>query len=69
MKHIKFALLLVLFMAVTAMSLGTNASADEMNYTQTVCPLERNGTALYLSQTLLSGAERSRRSRFCWFTE
>jgi len=57
MKHRKFALLLVLFMAVTAMSLGTNASADEMNYTQTVCPLERNGTALYLSQTLLSGAQ------------
>ena len=57
MKHIKFALLLVLFMAVTAMSLGTNASADEMKYTQTVCPLERNGTALYLSQTLLSGTQ------------
>lgn len=57
MKHRRFALLLVLFMAVTAMSLGTNASADEMNYTQTVCPLERNGTALYLSQTLLSGAQ------------
>ena len=57
MKHIKFALLLVLFMAVTAMSLGTSASADEMKYTQTVCPLERNGTALYLSQTLLSGAQ------------
>ena len=57
MKHIQFALLLVLFMAVTAMSLGTSASADEMNYTQTVCPLERNGTALYLSQTLLSGAQ------------
>ena len=36
---------------------GTSALADETEYTQTICPLERNGTALYLSQTVLSGTQ------------
>ena len=57
MKHRRFALLLVLVIAVSPMLQETNASADEMEYTQTVWPLERNGTALYLSQTLLSGTQ------------
>ena len=57
MKHRRSVLLLALFIAALAMLPGTNVFADEMNYTQTVCPLERNGTALYLSQTLLSGAQ------------
>ena len=57
MKYRRFVLLLVLFIAVLAMVQGANASADEMKYTQTVCPLERNGTALHLSQTLLSGTQ------------
>ena len=55
MKHRRIAFLLVLFIAVTAMLQETNAFADETAYMQTVCPLERNGTALYLSQTFLSG--------------
>ena len=57
MKYRIFALLLVLFIAFSAMFQETNAPADEMKYTQTVCPLERNGTALYLSQTILSGTQ------------
>ena len=57
MKYRKFVLLLVLFLAVTAMLQETNALADEREYTQTICPLERNGKALYLSQTLLSGTQ------------
>ena len=57
MKYRRFVLLLVLFIAVLAMVQGANASADEMKYTQTVCLLERNGTALHLSQTLLSGTQ------------
>ncbi len=57
MKHRYFALLLVLFIAVTAMLQETNAFADETEYTRTVFPLERNGKALYLSQTLLSGTQ------------
>ena len=57
MKYRKFALLLILFIAVTAMFQETNALADEVKYTQIICPLERNGTALYLSQTLLSGTQ------------
>jgi len=57
MKYRKFALLLALFISVSAMLPGTNASADKTEYTQTVCPLERKGTALYLSQTVLSGTQ------------
>lgn len=57
MKLRKLALLLVLFIAVTAVLQQTNASAEETEYIQTVCPLERNGTALYLSQTVLSGTQ------------
>lgn len=57
MKHRKLALLLVLFLAVTAVLQQTNASAGGMEYIQTVCPLERNGSALYLSQTVLSGTQ------------
>ena len=57
MKYRRFALLLILLIAVTAMIQATNALADEENYTQTICPLERNGTALYLSQTSLSGTQ------------
>ena len=57
MKYRKLTLLFVLFLAVFAMLQETNALADEMNYTQTVCPLERNGVKLYLSQTLLYGAQ------------
>ena len=57
MKHRKIALLLVLFLVVAAMLQGTTAWADEAEYTQISCPLERNGTALYLSQTLLSGTQ------------
>ena len=55
MKHRRIVLLLGFIMAVAAMFQGTNALAEETQYTQTICPLERNGTALYLSQTLLSG--------------
>lgn len=58
MKHRRSVLLLALFIAAIGMLQGTNGFADEMEYTQTVCPLERNGTALYLSQTLLSGAQQ-----------
>lgn len=36
MKHRRFALLLVLVIAVSAMLQETNASTDEMEYTQTV---------------------------------
>ena len=43
--------------AATVAFQPANASADGMKYTQTVCPLERNGTALYLSQTVLSGTK------------
>ncbi len=57
MKYGRFVLLLVLFIAVFAALQETDASADETEYTQTICPLERNGTALYLSQTLLSGTQ------------
>ena len=57
MKYRKFALLLALFISVSAMLPGANASADKTEYTQTVCPLERKGTALYLSQTVLSGTQ------------
>ena len=57
MKHRKIALLLVLFLVVAAMLQGATAWADETEYTQISCPLERNGTALYLSQTLLSGTQ------------
>ena len=53
MKYRKFALLLALFIAFTAILQETNALADEMKYVQAICPLERNGTGLYLSQTLL----------------
>ena len=60
MKFRKFAFLLALFMAAMAMVQGAPASADEAEYTRTVCPLERNGTALYLSQTVLSGAQPGR---------
>lgn len=47
--------MIALFIVASAMIPGTNTLADEVEYTQTVCPLERNGTALFLSQTLLSG--------------
>ena len=57
MKYRRFALLLMLFIAASAMFPGANTLADEVEYTQTVCPLERNGTVLYLSQTLLSGTQ------------
>ena len=57
MKYRRFVLLFVLFITVTAMFQETNASADEMKYTQKVCSLERNGIALYLSQTSLSGTQ------------
>ena len=57
MKYRRIVFLFVLCIAVAAMLLGTNALADETEYTQTVCPLERNGTALYLSQTKLSGTQ------------
>ena len=57
MRYRRFALLLVLVLAVAVTFQGTDASADETAYTQTICPLERNGTALYLSQTLLSGTQ------------
>ena len=57
MKYRRFALLVALFIAVTVMLQDKNASADGMKYTQKICPLERNGTALYLSQTLLSGTQ------------
>ena len=57
MKYRRFALLLALFIAVSVMLQGTNALADGMEYTQMICPLERNGTALYLSQTFLTGTQ------------
>ena len=49
--------MLVLVLAVSVTLQDANASADETEYTRIICPLERNGTALYLSQTLLSGTQ------------
>ena len=57
MKYRRFVLLFVLLLAVAAIHPATNAFAAEPEYTQTVCPLERNGTALFLSQTSLSGTQ------------
>ena len=57
MKYRRFVLLLVLLLAVAAMHPETKAFADETEYTQTICPIERNGTALFLSQTLMSGTQ------------
>lgn len=57
MKNRRFVFLLVLFIAVTAIFQGTNVTADETEYTQAICPLERNGTALYLSRTSVSGTQ------------
>lgn len=59
-KYRRFALLLVLCLAVAAAFPETGALADGTEYTQTTCPLERNGTALYLSQTVLSGTQPQR---------
>ena len=57
MKYRRFALFLALLTAVASIFLLANASSEEMKYTQTICPLQRNGISLYLSQTSLSGTQ------------
>ena len=42
-------------MVITTLFLQISTSADETEYIQIICPLERNGISLYLSQTTLEG--------------
>ena len=54
MKYRRMAFLIVCMMVIS-MFPQAQASAGTAEYSQTVYPLERNGTALYLSQMTLSG--------------
>ena len=60
MKYRRFALFLALFIAVTSILQQAFASDEEMEYTQIICPLERNGISLFLSQTSLSGTQHQK---------